>query len=141
MYLDQKSVMNTKILMMATAVYLGLTGLALTFLPQEIAQNLNSNSDQVTRLLLQVLGALYLGFAMLNWMAKNNLIGGIYSKPLVVGNLAHYVISSFALVKVVHQFSGDVFSIMIGITVVYIIFSLCFAYVYIANPTKLTVNK
>ncbi|WP_130286370.1 hypothetical protein [Aquimarina brevivitae] len=133
--------MNTKILMMATAVYLGLTGLALTFLPQEIAQNLNSNSDQVTRLLLQVLGALYLGFAMLNWMAKNNLIGGIYSKPLVVGNLAHYVISSFALVKVVHQFSGDVFSIMIGITVVYIIFSLCFAYVYIANPTKLTVNK
>ena len=29
--------------------------------------------------------ALYLGFASLNWMAKDNLIGGIYSPPVAIG--------------------------------------------------------
>jgi len=80
--------MNTKILMIASSLFLLIFGLALTFIPEEITEYLNAGTNQTSVLLLQILGSLYLGFGMLNWMTKNNLIGGIYSRPLVIGNLA-----------------------------------------------------
>ncbi|MCK0126318.1 hypothetical protein MWU76_18150 [Gelidibacter sp. F2691] len=129
--------MNTKILMIATSAYLGITGLGLTFLPEEIAEYLNGGINQTSILFLQILGSLYLGFAMLNWMTKNNLIGGIYSKPLVIGNLAHFLMSSIALIKIVGQYSENEFSIILAITIIYSVFTLCFGYIFMTNPGKI----
>jgi len=50
-------------------------------------------------ILVQIAGALYLGFAMLDWMAQGNIIGGIYSRPVAMGNLAHFTIGGLGLVK------------------------------------------
>ncbi len=50
-------------------------------------------------LLTQVVGALYVGFAELNWMARDNLIAGIYSRPVAIGNLMHFVVASIAMLK------------------------------------------
>jgi len=33
-----------------------------------------------------------LGFSILNWMSKASLIGGIYNKPLLIGNLLHFLL-------------------------------------------------
>ena len=129
--------MSTRNLMIASSVYLGIAGLGLTFLPKEIAEYLNGGINQTSILFLQILGALYLGFSMLNWMTKNNLIGGIYSKPLVVGNFAHFLISSFALLKIIGQYSGGEFSIFLAITIIYCIFALWFGYVFMTNPSKI----
>ena len=128
--------MNTKILMVSSTVYLGLTGIGLTFLPKELSEYFNASITQSSILVLQILGSLYLGFAMLNWMSKSNLIGGIYGKPLIIGNLAHFLISSLALLKMVGKYSGRDFSIILALTIIYCIFALCFGYVFMTNPNK-----
>ena len=129
--------MNTKLLLIASSAYLGIAGLGMTFLPEEISAYLNGGINQTSILFLQILGSLYLGFALLNWMTKNNLIGGIYSKPLVIGNLAHFFMSSFALLKIVGQYAGKEFSIILAITIIYVVFTLGFGYIFMTNPGKI----
>lgn len=128
--------MNTKILMIASSTFLFISGLALTFIPEEISEYLNTGTNQTSVLLLQFLGSLYFGFGMLNWMTKNNLIGGIYSRPLVVGNLTHFLVSSFALIKIIGKCSENEFPIILTLTIIYTIFTLCFGYVFMKNPNK-----
>lgn len=129
--------MNTKILMIASSVYLGICGLSLTFLPEEISEYLDMGKNQSAILFLQISGSLYLGFAMLNWMTKNNLIGGIYSKPLIIGNLAHFLISSLALIKIIGKYAGNQSPIILGLTIIYCLFTLCFGYIFMVNPRKI----
>lgn len=80
---------------------MGTIGIAASFLPQEIAAHLGAPADLHSVLLLQILGALYLGFAILNWMAKDVLIGGIYSRPLALGNFLHFAVVSIVLLKAI----------------------------------------
>jgi hypothetical protein len=92
--------MNTKIIMISSTVFLGAMGLGLTFLPDDIISNIGIASNPISTMSLQLLGALYLGFAMLNWMAKGALIGGMYNKPIAVGNFMHFAVGALALVKI-----------------------------------------
>ena len=128
--------MNTKILMIATAIYLGVVGLGLTFFPQEIAKFFEAGANQTFILALQILGALYLGFGMMNWMAKNSLIGGIYSRPLVFGNLLHFLVSAFALIKMVGKYSENQFVVILTISILYSVFAICFIYLLRTSPIK-----
>jgi len=128
--------MNTKILMTASSIFLMICGLGLTFVPEEISEFLNAGSNQTSILFLQILGSLYLGFGMLNWMTKNNLIGGIYSKPLVIGNLAHFLMSSIALIKIVGKYADSEFIIMLSLTIIYSFFTVGFGYAFNKNPNK-----
>lgn len=132
--------MNTKILMISCAVFLIISGLLLSFVPEEISRILIIGTNQTSILFLQILGSLYLGFGMLNWMTKNNLIGGIYSRPLVIGNLAYFLVSTFALIKIVGKYSENEFIIILSLTILYIVFTLSFGYVFMKNPQKIT-NK
>lgn len=128
--------MNTKLLMALNAVFLGIMGVLFSFFPQEIMNYLNGNPNIITLLFLQILGSLYLGFGILNWMAKSNLIGGIYSKPLVIGNLAHFGMSEIALMKIIFNTQMHI-EILILLTVLYAVFAVCFGYVLVNNPKKL----
>ncbi|MBT8101286.1 MAG: hypothetical protein KJO82_16135, partial [Gammaproteobacteria bacterium] len=60
--------------------------------------------DNATVLLIQMMGALYLGFAILNWAARGVIIGGIYARPLALGNFLHFAMVGVMLIKaaVVH---------------------------------------
>jgi hypothetical protein len=58
--------MNTRILMSLSAAFFAMLGAGFTFLPQEILAHVGAPSDGTVVLLMQILGALYLGFAMLN---------------------------------------------------------------------------
>lgn len=129
--------MNTKILMLATSIYLALAGIGLTFLPQEIGEFFATDINRILILVFQILGALYLGFAMMNWMSKNSMIGGIYNRPLVFGNLLHFLVSTFALIKIVGEFSGNSFIALMIITVLYSIFTICFGYLMRTSPKNI----
>ena len=50
-------------------------------------------------LLIQMMGALYLGFAILNWTARGVLIGGIYARPLALGNFLHFAMVGVMLAR------------------------------------------
>lgn len=128
--------MNTKILMIASAVFFGIIGIGLTFLAKEVYGYLTTDINQTILIILQILGAAYLGFAMLNWMTKNNLIGGIYSRPLLVGNLIHFLVSSFALIKIIGTIDNH-FEIILTLTIIYSVFTLCFGFVFMTNPKKI----
>jgi hypothetical protein len=82
---------------------------------------------------LQISGALYFGFAILNWTAKENLIGGIYSKPVAVGNFAHFLIGGLALAKLVFK---DMSLTYLLPAIIYSIFAILFGYVFFMNPVS-----
>lgn len=127
--------MNTKLLMTASVIILGIIGLSLSFIPIEITEYLNLETNIISTLSFQLLGALYLGFAMMNWMAKGSIIGGIYNRPITIGNFMHFGVGALALVKLVSSIELNQ-EIYISLTVIYVIFALSFAYVFRTNPGK-----
>ena len=105
---------------------MALLGLMATFLPQEVLAYYGAAPDRHAALFLQVLGAAYLGFGMMNWMAREVLIGGIYSRPLAMGNMVHFMVGGLALVK------GG----LIVVALVYATFAVWFGFVMFRHPLK-----
>lgn len=126
--------MNTKALMMASAGVMGIAGFALTFLPEEIVHYAGLASTSFNILILQILGALYMAFAMLNWMARAKLIGGIYSKPVAVGNFAHFFIAGITIIK--SAFASQNMPALWVAAIIYSLFAILFAKVAFSNPLK-----
>jgi hypothetical protein len=109
---------------------MGITGIILSFFPRELAGFFNMADSNI--ILLQVLGGLYFGFAMLNWAAKSNLTGGIYSRPVTIGNFSHFVIVGLALLKFG---TGHTTNIYVWIAVIlYLVFAILFGIVFFTSP-------
>ena len=133
--------MNTKTLMIISAIFLAVNGFGFTFFPNEIAGLLINDDNYIFILILQILGALYLGFSILNWMSKTNLIGGIYSKPLLIGNLLHFFTASMALIKLTFKVETNL-QLIFSYTIIYSLFTLFFGYVFFTNPSlKQTIER
>jgi hypothetical protein len=122
--------MNTKSLMAVSAVLMGLAGITFSFFPQEFASYFNIAGANIV--LLQLLGALYFSFAILNWTAKANLTGGIYSRPVAMGNLTQFVIGGLVLLKfATHNINLTYIWIA---AIVYLVFAILFGFVLFTNP-------
>jgi hypothetical protein len=93
--------MNTQVLMSLSALFLAILGIGGSFLPQEILAHFGEQTRGLAVLLIQVTGASYLGFAILNWMARAVLIGGIYARPVAVGNFLHFAVVALTLGKAI----------------------------------------
>ena len=124
----------SKILMTISALYLGIIGICLSFLPKEIINYLNINSNVITTLFFQLLGALYLGFGILNWTLKGSRIGGIYNRPVLMGNFMHFLVGALALIKIVTSIQAHS-EIIIFLMIVYSTLSIAFAILFKSNPT------
>ncbi|MFD0795321.1 hypothetical protein ACFQZX_16990 [Mucilaginibacter litoreus] len=130
--------MNTKIIMAASALFLALTGMVLTFFPQEILTYLDAGTNVYFKLSIQLIGALYFAFAIVNWMAKGNIIGGIYNRPMVMGNLAHFFIGGMAVTKALLASAlPGLFWIFAGL---YLRFAILFAILFNRHPTENQLN-
>lgn len=121
--------------MILRAIYLALVGIILTFLPNEIISSLSIIANPISTLSFQLLGALSLGFAMINWMAKGSLRGGIYKKPIAVGNLMHFAVGALAFIKIISEIQNHL-EIAISLTVASAVFAIYSAYVFRPNPSK-----
>ncbi|HEY4247104.1 MAG TPA: hypothetical protein VGM64_09625 [Lacunisphaera sp.] len=131
--------MNTKLLLAASSVVLAVTGLVTSFAPVELLTALKTTSTNPLPVIIQLLGALYLGFALMNWMAKGSLIGGIYARPLSVGNCLHFTVGTLALFK--HQLAIGFHGPMTIALVVYAIFALAFVYLIFGRGAACHVNS
>ena len=87
-------------------------------------------------LILQIAGALYLSFAILNWMAKDVLIGGIYSRPLALGNFFHFAVVSIILLKALA--AGSRATEITAAAAIYFLFALWFGRVLFTSPSPST---
>lgn len=132
--------MNTKIVMTSSALMLGLIGLTLTFIPTEILIYFKLEPSLLLQILLQLLGALYFGFAMLNWMSKTSLIGGIYNRPTAIANMAHSLIGGLALIKG-FSVSDSWPMVLTVITIIYTVYAIFFALILFRHPMAQKENE
>lgn len=125
--------MNRKRIMILSSVVLMGTGIFLSFSPDALLNFQSITIDDNALILSQILGALYFSFGILNWMAKNSLVGGIYNRPIVLANFSHYLIGSLTLIK------GQLFTIHVPfsiwlIAVIYLFFCISFGLMLLTNP-------
>ena len=121
---------NTRLLLSASAIVLGIAGIAASFLPQEILRALAIEPAGLVPLLVQLLGAALFAFAMVNWTARGSLIGGIYNRAVALGNLTHFVVGGLALAKAALSQGGVVWVM----AAVYLVFAIGFTMVFFRSP-------
>lgn len=89
----------TRALMMLSAVFMAIAGLVTSYFPDKVLETHGTVPDGPTLLLVQMMGALYLGFALLNWTARGVLMGGIYARPIALGNFLHFAMVAVMLTR------------------------------------------
>ena len=104
--------MKSQWVMTASAVLLAVAGLAATFAPAEVLARAGITATAALVVAAQVTGALYLGFAMTNWMARQSTVGGIYNRPLAIGNFTHFFVGGMALLKAGFWIVGGVYALL-----------------------------
>lgn len=126
--------MNTKLVMTLSALFMCSAGIVLTFAPDLTLDYLNLEPNQTALFLLQIVGALYFGFGMLNWMNKGRPIGGIYNRPIAIANLSHFMIAGLALLKGISSTPDLPFTVYI-LGIVYAVFAIAFGIILFRHPT------
>lgn len=89
----------SRVLMMLSALFMAALGLITSYIPDKVLQTHGTVPDGPTMLLIQMMGALYLGFALLNWTARGVIMGGIYARPLALGNFLHFAMVAVMLTR------------------------------------------
>jgi hypothetical protein len=130
--------MNTKILMTTSSLVLGLAGLFALFAPENLLAMLGVPMVNPLSVFIQLMGALYFSIALMNWTAKDSIIGGIYARPISLGNFAHFFSGTLLLANYVLS-NGFNVSILL-ILVVYAIFASLF-YWLVFRATGIVVDK
>ncbi len=87
------------VLTLGAAVLL-LSGIALLFAADDIAATLLRGAP-AGEAALQVAAAGLLGFAATDWMWRANRIGGVYGRPLAIGNLMLFTVAGASLARAV----------------------------------------
>jgi hypothetical protein len=123
------ALMNTKILLSVSALVMGAAGIAGSFAPHEILRAAGIAPSGMLPLLVQLLAAMLFALAMVNWTARGSLIGGIYNRPIAIGNMTHFTVGALALIKATMSGQGNVV-----LTVVYAAFAIAFAMVFFRSP-------
>lgn len=126
--------MNTRMLMGASGAAMVGGGIAGTFLSHEILVGIGVNATGVIPVVVQLHAALLMGFGALNWMAKDSLIGGIYNRPVAVGNLLHFATGAITLIKVVA--AGPVPMPVLAAALLYALFAAGFGLVVFRSPVQ-----
>lgn len=124
---DTKRILNTKLLMVLSAGFMGMLGALGSFIPQEIAGYYGLSTTPEGVVLIKITSALYLGFAFINWLARGNLIGGIYSRPVALGNFFHFTVVTLVLLK--HVLINPLTATFAVGTGIYVVFAGCFGYI------------
>ena len=127
--------MNTKSLMTLSALTLALIGISLIFLPKEILDYLELSVSETLQLLMQIIGSFYFAFAILNWMSKGSIIGGIYNRPIAMANLTHFVIAGLALIKGIVA-NPSLSYVIWSIAIIYSIFAILYGIVAFRHPVS-----
>lgn len=89
--------MPGRTILTASAVLLFLIGAAALFAPEEAGTILFGGASPGQAIAFQLAAAGLLGFAVMNWMSRRNRIGGIYARPLGLGNLRLFAVDSLSI--------------------------------------------
>ena len=130
--------MNTKLLMTSSALILGLAGVFALFAPDVLLTTQGAAVTGNLSVMIQLMGALYFSFALMNWTAKDSLIGGIYARPVSLANFSHFFAGVLLLLK--HQLSSEMNLSTLAVLIVYAVYAACF-YWLVFRSTGIKVDK
>ena len=116
--------MNTKTLMTSSSLSLAAAGIFALFAPDVLLSALDVVVTAQISVLVQLLGALYFSFALMNWTAKDSAIGGIYARPVSLANFSHFFSGTLLLVK--YLLSNEFNLSILLISILYAIFAVIF---------------
>ena len=125
--------MNTKLVLGASGFFMAAAGIAASFLPHEILRALEIQPTGLLPVIVQLLGAALFAFGLVNWTARGSLIGGIYNRPVAIGNLTHFIIGGLALLKAAAAYHR------LGLWAAAIVdlgFAVAFAMIFWTSPVK-----
>lgn len=123
----------TRGLMWSSAVFLAALGLAASFAPHELASYAGTPADAFTVTVIQLAGAAWIAFALVNWSARGTMLGGIYGRPIALGNFAHFAIGAIVLLKVAGKSGME--SAGFAITAAYCVFAAAFGWaLFVRDP-------
>ena len=123
----------SKYLLIATTVFFGLLGIVLIFLPDELLVYYEIENHPMLALLCQLAGAIHFAIAMLNWMNKEKVIGGIYNRPLAVTNFTYLFIAGISAFKYVMGV-GEITSLVGVLTAIYLLLGLLYLRLLFTHP-------
>ena len=124
--------MNTKITMAGNAIISGLIGIICLFGADNIVLSELGNRSALFELIVQLIGTLMLALAYLNWMSKGQIIGGIYNRPLIIANMAHWMSGAIILIKFVMKQTPD--PLFVILMIIYSIFAILFIRLLFSSP-------
>lgn len=127
--------MFTRIVLLFTAIVNGALGLLISFFPEETLQTLAVETNGMSLLLMKILGAMFLGFAAINYFSKDSMIGGIFNRPLLIGNLLYHGVVAGQLTKYVlrHGMENQIIALTF---IFYVILFLGFVKIFVSPPPK-----
>jgi len=124
--------MNTRVLMTVSSLILGLAGIFTLFDPDVLLTILHVPAANSLSVLVQLLGALYFSFALMNWTAKDSAIGGIYARPVSLANFSHFFSGTLILAK--YLLSDEFNLAMLLVTLLYASFAVIFYWLVFRAP-------
>ena len=110
--------------MTSSSLTLAVAGIFTLFAPDVLLSALGVAVTAQLAVLVQLLGALYFSFALMNWTAKDSAIGGIYARPVSLANFSHFLIGTLLLVK--YLFSNEFDLPILLISILYASFAAVF---------------
>lgn len=123
--------MRQKLITISSITYFAVV-LLLLFAPEEVLRSSRLEPVPAMTLVVQLVGCGAFGFAMLNWMNRFTVAGGIYARPLVVANLANAGSASALLAKVALR--PDATLPILAALAVYLLIAIAFGYLLITAP-------
>jgi len=116
--------LNPKTLMTSSSLFLALAGICALFVPDAVLSMLGASVTTQLSALVQLMGAMYFAFALMNWTAKDSAIGGIYARPVSLANFSHFLTGALLLIR--YQLSNEIKAFSLIALALYVIFALLF---------------
>src|SRR5688572_15430765 len=99
--------MSSRAVSTLSALLLGIFGAVLLFAGDEVARRIAPGAAPVVDVVVQLLGGAWLGVATIDWFTRGLAIGGIYGRPIVLGNLTLYLVTAATTLKAAHASPAD----------------------------------
>lgn len=125
--------------MTTTSLVLGLAGIVALFAPESVLVMLGATITKPLSVLVQVIGTLYFSIALMNWTAKDSIIGGIYARPVSLANFAHFFTGTLVLAK--YFFSNSLNVPILLMLIVYVILALFFYWLVFRHTGIVVANN
>jgi uncharacterized membrane protein YgdD (TMEM256/DUF423 family) len=108
--------MPGRIIMTVSAAALFLIGGAGLFAAPEAAGWLGATETAPTSIIVQLAACAVLALAVMNWYSRNSRVGGIYARPLCLGNLLFFFGAAACVGKAVtvSQLPGSWLALLLG---------------------------